>query len=319
MLYNNSSVVNLSKSELLSIVDEMEIYAYFLGFKPLLNQIYISPLRDDKSPSFSLFLAKNGRILYKDFGTGKSGDCIELAKEITKLSTKDIVTEILQLLSNKLTTQYQRKKLRKIPSTNTNIEIKSISFNEEGLSYWKQYGIEESDLIKHEVFQVSKVWINDQIKFTYKLGTPIFAYKLYDRFKIYIPGNKLYRFTTNANVYYIQGWKQLDRTKETLIITKALKDVMVLNRLGYASIAPNSESYSLPDNIIKEITSTYNKIIVLYDRDKAGMLSARKLFKTHGFDFKFIPSKFNTKDISDFRKFYGEQPTVKLLSKLLTT
>ena len=74
--------------------------------------------------------------------------------------------------------------------------------------------------------------------------------------------NKLHKFITNANAYYMQGWKQLNRNNDTLIITKALKDVMLLDKLGYSAIAPNSESYNIPDNIIKEITSSYKNIIV---------------------------------------------------------
>jgi len=317
MLYSAYNVLTLSKTELLDIVDELEVYAYFLGFKPLLNQTYISPLRNDKSPSFSLFMAKNGHILYKDFGTGKSGDCIEFVKELTHKSTREVIADILRLFSNKAIGQYQKKKLRKVPSSSTTIEIKSMPFTKEALDYWNTYGINVDTLHKYEVFQANKVWINGELKLYHKKEIPIFAYKLYDRFKIYIPFNRQYRFITNSNVYYIQGWKQLVSSKDTLIITKALKDVMLLDELGYASIAPNSESYSIPDNIIKEITSRYKNIIVLYDRDKAGMLSARKLFKAYKFDFKFIPSVYEAKDISDFYMLYGKEPTVKLLSKLI--
>lgn len=316
-MYNTSTVISVTKEELLGMVDEIEIYTHFLGFKPLLNQIYISPLRNDKSPSFNLFCGKNGHILFKDFGTGKSGDCVEFAKELTHRTTREIVAEILQLISNRCITQYPKKKLRKIPSTNTLIEIKSIPYNLEGMQYWEQYNIDVSTLNKYEVFQVGKVWINNELKSIYKKNMPMFAYKLYDRFKIYTPHNKLHKFITNANAYYMQGWKQLNRNNDTLIITKALKDVMLLDKLGYSAIAPNSESYNIPDNIIKEITSSYKNIIVLYDRDKTGMFNTRKLYKTYKFDFKFIPSIYNTKDISDFCKEYGLESTVKLLSKLI--
>jgi len=316
-MYNTSTVISVTKEELLGMVDEVEIYTHFLGFKPLFNQTYISPLRNDKSPSFNLFWGKNGHLLFKDFGTGKSGDCVEFAKELTHRTTREIVAEILQLITNKCITQYSKKKLRKVPSTSTSIEIKSIPYNEEALNYWNGYGIDINTLNKYEVFQVNKVWINNEIKLVYKKGTPIFAYKLYDRFKIYTPSNRQYRFITNSNAYYIQGWKQLNRDKSTLIITKALKDVMLLDKLGYAAIAPNSESYSIPDNIIKEITSTFKNIIILYDRDKTGMLNTRKLYKTYGFNFKFIPSIYGTKDITDFSKLYGIDQTIKLLSKLI--
>ena len=55
------------------------------------------------------------------------------------------------------------------------------------MQYWEQYNIDVSTLNKYEVFQVGKVWINNELKSIYKKNMPMFAYKLYDRFKIYTP------------------------------------------------------------------------------------------------------------------------------------
>ncbi len=318
MVYNNSQAVTLSKEEVLNMINELEVYTFYMGFKPEINQIYISPLRHDKSPSFNLFWGKNGHLLYKDFGTGNSGDCITFVKELTNTTTSKAISEILELFtSKKINNPPKKRKLRKIPTSTTSIDIKILPYNEEGLEFWNKFGIDLKTLNKYEVFQVKSVWINDNLKLTYKKGNPIFAYKLYDRIKIYQPLDREHRFFTNCNVYYIQGWKQLDRNKDTLIITKSLKDVMLLNILGYAAIAPNAESYAIPDNIVTEIKKNFNNIILLYDRDIAGILNTRKIVKNNKFDFRFIPKKYKCKDITDFYLKYGKDQTIKVLSNLI--
>lgn len=319
MIYDNNTVINLTKEETLSIINELDVYTYFLGFRPVLNQIYTSPLRQDKSPSFNLFLAKNGHILYKDFGTGDAGDCIKFVKKLKNTTTQKAIKEILKLFIHKsITPEIQKKKLRKIPSTSTKIDIKIMGFTNEALKYWEIYGITLETLKKFEVFQVSRVWINDELKLIHKKDNFIFAYKLYDRLKLYRPLDKAYRFITNCNMYYLQGWKQLNKNKKTLIITKSLKDVMLLDQLGYTAIAPNGEGYSIPDNIINEIKKNFKDIVIFYDRDYSGIINTRKLFKTYKFNFIFIPKKYKIKDISDFYKEKGLSKTVELLSNLIT-
>ena len=45
---------------------------------------------------------------------------------------------------------------------------------------------------------------------------------------------------------------------------------MTLRAMGYNSIAPPSESSSIPDIVIDKLRERYKSMIVFYDRDKAG-------------------------------------------------
>lgn len=318
MVYDISKIIPTTKAEVLDMVDELSIYAKYLGFKPKLNQIYTSPLRDDKSPSFSLFLGNNGHILHKDFGTGRSGDCIEFIRKLKNITTRDAINEVLQTLKDSNFIPLSPvKRLRQIPSSATKIEIRKMPFTKEGLAYWAQYGINENILAKYDVFQTSKVWIRDKLKFFHKAGNLIFTYQIYDRLKVYMPMHESVRFLTNCNTYYIQGWKQLNFKNDILIITKSLKDVMVLDKLGYSAIAPNAESYNIPENIVNEIRRRFKTIILFYDRDMAGMTNTHKLVRKYGFNYFFIPKKYKIKDISDFYKAKGKKETIKLLSNLI--
>ena len=318
MLYNTLHTLNLSKHELLSLLDEIAVFERYTGFKPVLNKLYTSPLREDCRPSFSFFRAKNGHILYKDFGTGKSGDCIEYVKQSRNLTYQEALADIF---SNN--TYAKRLKPKKEILSNKNkkaakIGIKQIPFTKAGLAYWEQFGIDSSILKKFEVSQVEKVWINGVLKINASKNSLVFSYKLYDRLKIYMPLNKNIRFLTNCTSDYIQGWKQLNKNNKKLIITKSLKDVMLLDSLGYSSISLNGEGYDIPLKILVTLKALFPEITVFYDRDGTGVTNTKKLVSKYSFDFIFIPKKYKVKDISDFYKKYGRSDTIKLLSELIT-
>ena len=70
----------MSLRDLLDKVDDYTIYSYYLGsFKP--GKLMNSPLRnDDKMPSFAIFPGKTGGLLFKDHGTGESGNALKFMK-----------------------------------------------------------------------------------------------------------------------------------------------------------------------------------------------------------------------------------------------
>jgi len=318
MTYNTYEVINLPKEYVLNSINEYEVFSYYMGFKPEFKKLYTSPFRKDTRPSFSLFIAKNGHILYKDFGTGETGDCFKFIKTLNSLqSTSEAVKEIYKIFILNNTQPYQKKKydIANYESSKV-IGINKMPFNLEGIEYWKSYGISMEILNKYEVNQVSKVFINGILKDYYIKGNPIFSYTIYDKLKIYKPFDTVYKFYTDCNKYYIQGWKQMDYTKDYIIITKSLKDVMLLYSLGYNAIALNGEGFKIPDNILSILKSTFKKIIIFYDRDRTGIINTRKLVKDNKFDFMFIPKKYKVKDITDFYKKYNKELTINLLSKL---
>jgi DNA primase len=317
-MYDISKVIGLTKEMVLSFVSEYEIYKNYLGFEPVIGQIYASPLRNDTNPSFGIFKARNGSILYKDFGTNNTGDVFKLVKELCNFTyMHEAISEIYNsLIKGKSIKKITKKEI--IPEKKSKkLGIKIMPFNEEGRKYWEQFGIDLITLKKFNVNQVKQVYINEEIKDRYKIGDPIFAYTVYDRLKIYKPLSKDFRFYTDCDSNYIQGWKQLDFKNDLLIITKSLKDVMLLYKLGYTSIAPNGEGYDFPKEMVNIIKKKFKKIILFYDKDKAGITNSVKLSIKYGFDYILIPNDYKEKDISDFYKEHGKLKTINILSKLI--
>ena len=114
----------------------------------------------------------------------------------------------------------------------------------------------------------------------------------------------------------IQGYRQLPKQGDLLVITKSMKDVMCLYDLGITAIAPNSETLFISEEELENLSKRFKVISVLYDQDKAGKANMAKIRKIYPDLFYFvIPKNLNAKDISDFYKKYGRDRTLELINK----
>ena len=290
---------------ILSKVTEYDIYAKYIGeFK--VGMIYNSPFRKDKNPSFGIFYSKRtNQLLFKDHGTGECGNVIKFVQLYTGITNysdilKDIVNRLNISNSTKLTTtQYK-------PPTETVIGIVRQNFTETDKKYWSQFNIDINTLKKFNVFSIKYYLCNGVVKGIYKDTNPMYAYKVYNNFKIYRPlGDKYTKWRNNLTEYDIQGYEQLPQKGDTLIITKSMKDVMCLYKMGIPAISPSSESTFIPDKCLEELKTRFKRILILFDRDIAGIKYLRKISKKTGLEPLLINKKFNAKDVSDAIKLNG--------------
>lgn len=92
----------------------------------------------------------------------------------------------------------------------------------------------------------------------------MYAYKVYNNFKIYRPlADKYHKWRNNLTEYDIQGYKQLPEKGDILIITKSLKDVMCLCKMGIPAVSPASESTFIPNIALEELKKRFKRIIIL--------------------------------------------------------
>lgn len=290
---------------ILSKVTEYDIYAKYIGeFK--VGMIYNSPFRKDKNPSFGIFYSKRtNQLLFKDHGTGECGNVIKFVQLYTGITNypdilKDIVNRLNINNSTRLTTtQYK-------PPTETVIGIVRQNFTETDKKYWSQFNIDINTLKKFNVFSIKYYLCNGIVKGIYKDTNPMYAYKVYNNFKIYRPlGDKYTKWRNNLTEYDIQGYEQLPQKGDTLIITKSMKDVMCLYKMGIPAISPSSESTFIPDKCLEELKTRFKRILILFDRDIAGIKYLRKISKKTGLEPLLINKKFNAKDVSDAIKLNG--------------
>jgi len=148
----------------------------------------------------------------------------------------------------------------------------------------------------------------------------MYAYKVYDKFKIYRPlASKYTKWRTNLTNRHVQGLAELPQEGgKILIITKSLKDVMCLYEMGFNAIAASSETTFIPDDILQLLKSKWDHIVILYDRDKTGMLKARDYSRQYKLDCIFVHKKFKAKDISDAVKSNNYWDVKEWLEKTLS-
>ena len=82
------------------------------------------------------------------------------------------------------------------------------------------------------------------------------------------------------------------------------------------AIAPISENCFLTEAQYTKLKSKFNKIILFYDNDLAGIENMNKIRKKFpDVHVLFIPKHYKAKDISDFYKMYGRTKTLELIEK----
>lgn len=291
---------NITLDWILSKVTEYDIYAKYIGqFK--VGMIYNSPFRKDKNPSFGIYYSKRTKqLLFKDHGTGECGNVIKFVSLFTgKIEYNDILSDIVDKLNITNNTKLVSSK-QYIQPTETVIGVVRQEFTDVDINYWKQFNISINTLKKFNVNSIKYYLCNGIVKGTYKRENPMYAYKVYNNFKIYRPlADKYTKWRNNLTDYDIQGYEQLPQKGDILFITKSMKDVMCLYEMGYPAISPSSESTFLPKDVLEQLKTRFKRIIILFDRDTSGVKRSRKLSQETGLEALFVNKRFKAKDVSD--------------------
>ena len=293
----------MSLKDLLDKLNDYDIYSYYVGqFK--IGKLFNSPLRsDDKNPSFAIFKGNGGGLFFKDHGSGEGGNALKFVKLIKNIQTRDELERELLRIVRKMNPnqQYVQRTYSTVNSGSTDIGIVRQPFTDVDKKYWKQFHISIDTLKLFQVFSIKYFLCNRVVRGTYKESSPMYAYKVFDKFKIYRPlASKYTKWRTNLTNWDVQGLAEIPKEGgNLLIITKSLKDVMCLYEMGFNAIAASSETTFIPDDILQSLRSKWNHIVIIYDRDKTGMLEARKYSKQYRLDAIFVHKKFKAKDISD--------------------
>lgn len=318
----------LTKEKILALATEQEIIEAFLSSKINFKSPILSPFREEKNPSFT-FRKLGNKIMFMDWGNGVRGDAFAFVQRLHQCS----FPECLYLINNKLNLS--------LTDQNINIDIKpkELIINEDSVSkhtiiqierqmftltdyrYWKQYGISLKTLNKYNVVSCKYAWLNGNLSIAYQASNPAYAYKFYDdyvRYKIYRPlSPKKQKWLSNITFRCIEGYHNLNKTGELLIITKSLKDVMCLRELGYDAISLQGETNKYREELHEEMSQRFKEIIMFYDNDEAGITNSDKIAKEKCLRTIMVPDSYHVKDISDFIVKYNMQEAKQLLNKLI--
>lgn len=323
---------NVTKEFILNNISEEQIFCYYLGIDKVSKKLICSRLRSDKNPTCGFYRNSKGELYLHDFATGEFYNCISLVMALNNVSyhqalrviandfnLKDFPNLVRNTGIKRINVQkYEDKGMSKIQ-----IEMKDFTLQE--LEYWNQFGISVETLNKFRVFSCRSVFLNDNLFSIIKYPQMAFGYyggKVdgNELWRIYYPRNKEkgIRFLTNWPAKKIQGFEMLPKKGNLLVITKSMKDCMVLHEFGIPAIAPNSENLFISESVMAKLKQRFKIIVVIYDTDIAGIANMRKIRKVFpDLIYTWIPRKYKTKDISDFYKYYGKQKTLNLITQFI--
>ena len=302
-----------------------EIFERYLNVPVDLRGLICSPLRSDKNPTCQ-FKWRGGKLVFKDFSGHFNGDCFDLVKFMFRCNFHEALDRIAVdfKLTSKTVVKVDYERLVQEEKTKTSIEVKWKGFDKDDLDYWYSQGATSTELQLFNVSPVEYVWVNGEIRYSFREIDRAYGYWFtIEDMKVYFPHRKDYRFLCNTNC--IQGYDQLPNKGDVLIITKSLKDIMVLRRFGYYAIAYQSESQIPTQEQYDEFSSRFDVIYSFYDFDYAGVMSACKMrrkyhitpiFLTNG-RFKSLNRK--AKDISDLYYLGGSdlvKSTIKEIERI---
>lgn len=306
---------DITKEFLQSKYSDETYFEHYLGF-PVTKKLFTSVLRSDKKPTCSFYRNKNGDLIYKDFGTGDNFNFIGLVMEMFNLSYYQAINKIAadfgliktDIISVKAEIKESTSKI--LDTGPTYIQVTTKPFSKEELDWWNKFGIEQELLDKYKVFSCEHVFINGRLSVSSTPNNYIFGYYFgtdngRELWKIYMPLRKKFRFLNNISMDVLQGYEQLPESGPLLVITKSMKDSIVLKRLGIPAVAPNSEVLIISQEQMNEFHKRFKYIVFYWDRDYAGVTNLQKIRKTYPECAYFINPKNTAKDLSDCVEKFG--------------
>lgn len=312
----------LTKENILKYISEYDVYNYYVpGIR--IGEVISSPFRRDSSPSFGIFIGKYNDIAFNDYGADKKGDFITFVSEMESCSRKDALSIINQLFDLKLV-DYNKGITRSVNrpiTTHTpaqivkkktpSISVKLKPWSEEDIAYWSPLDVSKL----RDTLPIQYYWVDQQLFNTDKIA---YAYRYGNKkYKVYQPMLKKGKWW--SNIAYEDPWfghKYLPNVGDLLIVASSNKDGMVLNQLGYNTIAPHSESQMFSEEQWLEYSARFSKIVVFYDNDGPGVKRAEKFCEKFPTSYIALEEP-STKDPFEYIKKYGLKQLNEWLCEIL--
>lgn len=290
-----------------------------------------SPLRDDDdNPSFSMQL-KDGKVYWKDFGTGEAGNAVSLMARLWRTSYSEALMKI------KLDTEdssipraslIRRYKGKIHVLGNSTIKVRTRAWKEWDEEFWNSFGISKKFATWCNVYPISHAFFTkeekDGRKYTATIPMDKYAYAYFEwkdgkeSIKLYQPYSTTMKWLSKHDASVWDLWKQAfafaeKKSDETLIITSSRKDAMCLwHNLGVPAMSLQGEGYLPKPQVMKQVLDRFKHVYLWYDNDfkhkddNPGQDNAKKLIELYPTLKNIcIPDEFQSKDPSDLVKNHG--------------
>jgi hypothetical protein len=328
----NFDEIHLTKRQILERISEQSIYEYYLNDRIKTGTLLKCCFHKDHSPSLGFYKSSGGEMIFKCFGCGAQGNVFKFVSDLHNGidfgKTLNLIQRTFNLSKNGHNSPIVCPTISSSTFNEDETDKKTLilpthrNFNKIDYDFWNQFYIPLPLLLTYDVRACERVYIvkksGEYVLFAeHTKFNPIYSYQINENYKIYRPySDKKGKWASNTDVFDVQGLKQLPAKGELLIITSSLKDVMVLNVMGYNAIALGGEGMRLPEKILDYLWACFDNIVVFYDNDAPGLKYGEALANEIGAGNIYIPVE-EPKDISDYVKKHNFEKGIDLMKQLL--
>lgn len=293
----------ISDRDIYSLVSCEQIFKhYFPQYE--IGRKYSSPFRDDPCPSFQIKYSSDGNLYWKDYGFDHNRfDPASLISLVYDIPLEEAFNKIRrEIIENEEVEILKPKKIKPPVKSKYQYFVKDEMDSYE-LEYWGKLYVDKNLLEFLNIHGLKMIARRGKSFWKSTPENPAFIYLYkedYCAFKAYRPldpNNDKFRGQCNGSL--IEGWEQLPRSGEVLVITSSYKDTAVTWRCGIPACNPTSEnSLHMIEKKIPKLNLRFKKIYIIFDNDRPGRRFARKLQQMS--DYRWTPIFMeNFKDPSD--------------------
>jgi len=314
-------------------VSEANVLGYYLGITSI-PCVIISPFRQDIKPSLAFYSPDGVSINYIDFGDkSERGSMLTFFMKLWNLDYNSTIDKIVREVVDKGSVEVKEtNKFKSLKVTihtgNKELACKVREWRDYDIEYWSSYGI-SVDLLKWaDVYPIEykfiREHITDDIIKEHIFRADKLAYTFVERkegkitHKFYQPLNTVgYKWQNNHDKSVLGLWTKMPEKGKAVCICSSVKDALCLmGHLYIPCICLQGEGYPISDTAVKELKRRFTDVYCCLDNDKTGLKDAVELSNKHGFINVIIPPFEGGKDISDYRKLYGEKAFIELFKQL---
>lgn len=331
----------ITEEQLRELVSDLEIASTFVPDFEEINKPFFSPFRNEKNPSCRVFDKRNSGVLwFKDFGNPMMPKAMTLVDFVMKhegYSTRqETINHIyksfkIRLSNTKLASNITGKRDVVYSASQLVIRIKKREWSKHDIRYWSSYHVPIEMLDRNNVVPISHIWLEKDGKTVFHTEFAkthlVYSYEYYwhegiFRRKIYRPElSNQHKWVTNTDYTVVQNVDNIPKGGDLLISQSSYKDCMVMEVLGYYSVAPNSEGVWYPSNYWEKINNRWDKIVIYGNndwkkKDNPGLAYSRAHSEMYNIPYIINPDN-TTSDIAAYVKQHGKDEGRRLVDKLL--
>lgn len=315
-----------SKEQLNEYVSDEEIMLYFYGDFHI-NSHNKCPFKPERIPSFYIKYT-NEKLVWTRYGMfdNRSFNVIVLVMKLEGLNFQEALNHIYNEMCIKNKNKINKERVIELESKkyDTIKNEKKIQYSDKWdkdiyLKYWKDYHFYKSLLIKHDVYPLYRLWINNKVWHQWSNTDPFYLYyhdkneNIWTSYrpimseKEHTPFTVDTRFRKNNTRGHVMGLNlcQKSTRRDIGFITSSKKDIMALDILGYDAIAPHSESgwnYNEFLEAVMFMKRHYKYVYVAFDNDETGVTQSIEITRMFGLYYWNVPIEEGGDDPSSFIK-----------------